>query len=1170
MPENNPGSPVIHLRLVSQYSPLEGALRIPEIAAFCNEQDMPAAGLTDTGNLFGALDFSTRMAEAGVQPIIGCTVALEHAGSRAGTAPAPPIVLLAQTQPGFRNLLHLVSGMYLDTARQLPAIRLGELDGRAEGLICLTGGAHGAIGALLREGRSAAARTLLDQLVRLFPDRLYVEIQRHGTGGSLRTRAEARTEPALLDFAYELDLPLVATTEACFPDAEFLPAHQILHGIAGGSGREPHESRYTEENRMRTADELRRRFADLPEALDNTVDIARRVSFRPEEQAPILPSFAEDEEELLRQQAREGLDRLLATIELAAAPDAYRKRLEYELDTIISMRFAGYFLIVAEFVNWAQARNIPVGPGRGSGAGSLVAYALRIVDLDPIRYGLLFERFLNPERISMPDFDIDFCEIRRDEVMEHVRERYGADRVAKIVTFNTLQARAALHDTGRVLGLARAQTDRVANAIPYNPARPISLGEAWQDLEAFRSTIAEEEKGHQLYDLASRIEGLFRNPSIHPAGIVIGDRPLIDSVPLFRDPRGRDDFQSTQYDMVWVERAGLVKFDFLSSKAQTAIRAALDFIRDAGDEIDLARIPLDDREALDLYCRADTAGLYQVEGEGMRNALLQLQPDRFEDLIAVVALYRPGPMQNIEHYCAVKHGEREMELLHPGLEPILSETYGIIVYQEQVMEIARSLAGYSLGEADILRRAMGKKKPEEMKAQKARFLAGLQQHGGLDRRQSETVYDLVLRFADYGFNKSHAAAYALVSYQTAYLKARHPAAFFAATLNAEAGASDVGRYDKISRLWTEAGRRGLEVLPPDIHRSFARFRPVNDTLPYALGAIKGVSTEACERLVAAREKDGPFASLGDLARRVNLADLKRQGLENLARAGALDALEPNRRRIAESAEELIRYSQSFHTKPEAGMGSLFDDGDLEICDPVLAEAEPYPPVERFEAERAAAGFLISGHPLDACREELEGAGVRLFSTVTEAAPGRFTVAALITGVARLVSRNQRPYARLTLSDPEGSGTVLLFDRELERCGSDLREQSLAVLDLEVSRREGRDSLVICRRLTSLEAWRKHSRRPKRQELRGLRIRLASAEAAGRVHDALGAKGADPATGCRWQVRMALRLPDLGAWAEVQLPGRYSLSSGLRQSLERERGVLALEPFSPSGHPAEAP
>ena len=1159
------GGPFVHLRLFSNYSPLEGALRIPQIVEFCTAEGMPAAGLTDSGNLFGALDFSTQLSKAGIQPIIGCTIGLMRARGPASahSIPAPPIALFAQTGEGFRNLLQLVSRMYLDHGTGVPAVDLDRVGPCANGLICLTGGAHGAIGSLVREGRREAARTLVERLASDFPDRLYIEIQRHGTGGTARTRAEAQTEPALLELAYELDLPIVATTEAYFPDETFHEAHRVLRGIAGGNGQEPYETRFTQENRLRSTAEMHALFSDLPEALANTADIARRVSCRPEEQQPILPSFAEDENELLRQSARKGLEERLAAIELAAEPDAYWKRLDYELDVIVGMKFAGYFLIVAEFVNWAHEENIPVGPGRGSGAGSLVAYSLRIVDLDPIRYGLLFERFLNPERISMPDFDIDFCEIRRDRVMEHVRGRYGEDRVAKIVTFNTLQARAALHDTGRVLGMARAQTDRVANAIPYNPARPTTLKEAWDSIEEFRKAIAEEEKGHQLYDLASRIEGLFRNPSIHPAGIVIGDRPLIDFVPLFKDPRGRDDFQSTQYDMVWVERAGLVKFDFLSSKTQTAIRSALDFIHENGDELDLSRIPLNDREALDLYCRAETAGLYQVEGEGMRNALIQLQPDRFEDLIAMVALYRPGPMQNIELYCAVKHGEEEMDLLHPGLEPILSETYGIIVYQEQVMEIARSLAGYSLGEADVLRRAMGKKKPEEMKAQKKRFLEGLRQHGGLDKKQSLALFELVKRFADYGFNKSHAAAYALVSYQTAYLKAHYPVAFFAATLNAEMGSNDAGRYAKISTLWAEARRRGIRVLPPDVNRSFARFRPADDTLPYALGAIKGVGTEASERIAEARNSGGPFTGIGDLARRVNLADLKRQGIENLARAGAFDSIEANRRRLVLSAEDLMRYSQSFHATPTTGLASLFDEEELEICEPVLAGADPFDVVSRFEEERSAAGFLISGHPLDTHQADLGQREIRFASDVSpDGDPGRCRAAGMITSVAKQISRGNKPYARITLSDPKGSATVLMFDPELGKCGDLLKEQALVELDLDVVRRDGRDGIVICRGASKFgqPKARQAEARPARDE--GLRIRVATTEAVEGVSETLSRNGAANGSGIRFRIRVALSLPDLGAWAEVQLPGRFRLTADEERALGEESGVLALERFLP--------
>ena len=1161
---NGLGGSFVHLRLFSNYSPLEGALRIPQIVELCQTDGMPAAGLTDSGNLFGALDFSTQLAKAGIQPIIGCTVGLLRSQGRSTAHPiqVPPITLIAQTGDGFRNLLKLVSGMYLDHSGPVPALALERIASSSNGLICLTGGAHGAVGTSIREGRPDAARIVVERLAAAFPDRLYVEIQRHG-GGTARTRAEAQTEPAFLDLAYDLGLPLVATTEAYFPDASFHEAHRILRGIAGGSGREPYETRYTPENRFRSTSEMRSLFADLPEAIANTVDIARRVSFRPLEQKPLLPSFAENENELLRQLASDGLTERLATIEIAAEPGEYRKRLDYELDVIISMKFAGYFLIVSEFVNWAHAENIPVGPGRGSGAGSLVAYALRIVDLDPIRYGLLFERFLNPERISMPDFDIDFCEVRRDEVMEHVQRRYGREHVAKIVTFNTLQARAALHDTGRVLGMARAQTDRVANAIPYNPARPTTLKEAWENLDDFRKAVEAEENGEQLYDLATRIEGLFRNPSIHPAGIVIGNRPLIDFVPLFKDPRGRDEFQSTQYDMVWVERAGLVKFDFLSSKTQTAVRAALEFIHAAGDDLDLSRIPLDDPKALDLYCRAETAGLYQVEGEGMRNALLQLQPDRFEDLIAVVALYRPGPMQNIEHYCAVKHGEREMDLLHPGLEPILSETYGIIVYQEQVMEIARSLAGYSLGEADVLRRAMGKKKPEEMESQKKRFLEGLREHGGLDRTQSETIYDLVLRFADYGFNKSHAAAYALVSYQTAYLKAHYPAEFFAATLNAEMGSNDANRYGKISALWTEARRRGIRVLPPDINRSYARFRPVDDALPYALAAIKGVGTEASERIARAREAGGPFSSVGDLARRVNLAELKRQGIENLAKAGAFDSVEVNRNRMVCSAEDLMRYSQSFHATPTTGLASLFEEEDLEICEPVLANVNDYGTATRFDEERSAAGFLISGHPLDAFRSKLVEEEIGLISEVgAESESGRRRVAGLITTVERQISRSNKPYARITLSDPNGSGTVLMFDRELQTAGSALKEQTLVMLDLETVQRDGRDGMVICRRLTQLDLRNEPRTRARPARVEWLRVRVDSAETASSIHEELRSNGKANGSGTRYNVRVSLRLPDLGAWAEVQLPGSFQLGTRERQALSERSGVVAIEIFQP--------
>ncbi len=1135
---------------------------------------MPAAGIADSGNLFGALDFATSLARAGIQPLIGCTVGIRQnrPSLSRNSVQAPPIVLFAQSEAGFRNLLQLVSGMYLEgtgqaeperTAANGPALDLQRLETHSDGLICLTGGPRGAIGTHLLDGQDDAARLLLERLAGTFPDRLYVEIQRHGTGGAARTRAETRTEPALLDLAYALGLPLVATTEAYFPDAGFHPAHGILRGIAARDREEPHDVRYTPENRLRSAEDLRARFADLPEALDNTADIARRISFFPQERKPILPRFAEDETQLLRDEAKRGLERRLAVIEPAAEPEVYWKRLEFELDVIVDMDFAGYFLIVANFVNWAQERNIPVGPGRGSGAGSLVAYALRIVDLDPIRYGLLFERFLNPERISMPDFDIDFCEVRRDEVIEHVRERYGAEHVAKIVTFNTLQARAALHDTGRVLGMARGQTNRIANEIPYNPAKPMTLSQAWDTLEGFRTAIDEEENGRRLFDLAVRIEGLFRNTSIHPAGVVIGNRPLIEFVPLYRDPRGQDEVQSTQYDMVWAERAGLVKFDFLSSKIQTTIRAAIDLAAERGDRIELSEIPLDDRQTLELYCRAETAGLYQVEGEGMRSVLTQVQPDRFEDLIAVVALFRPGPMENIPDYCAVKHGEQEMKLLHPGLEPILRETYGIIVYQEQVMEIARALAGYSLGDADILRRAMGKKKPEEMKAQRTKFLAGLRERGGLNEKQASEIYELVLKFADYGFNKSHAAAYALVSYQTAWLKAHYPLEFYAASLDAEAESSDTARFDKISKLLEEARRRGIPLSPPDVNRSCARFRPVDDSLPYALGAVKGVGIEACKLIDDAREAEGPFRSVGDLARRADLGALGRKGIENLARVGAFDSLAANRRSVMLSAEDLIRYSKSFQKKELEDLPpSLFGDEEVEVFEPALVETEDFDPAQRFAEEREAAGLLISGHPIDAHRAELDRRQVCLASAVTvDSAPGTHKAAGMISSVTHHTSRRNMPYARITLSDPDGNATVLMFDRDLEASRAALKEQSLVRLDLEVVQRGNRDGMVLCRRVRPLDSPEPGATRREAVRDEGLRIRIECAEAAEGVRAALDRNGANGA-GTRTQVRVALRIADIGAWAELELPGWFRLDDVTRNSLTKETGVIGLERFDP--------
>src|SRR5229473_636727 len=761
---------------------------------------MPALALTDTGNLFGALEFAQAASEAGIQPIIGCELGLrrESDGRAIRIGPAPPpdsVVLLAQNERGYRNLLKLVSKSFLETAGgEPPQLDIAAFEGSSDGLLLLTGGPAGPLGRLLLEGQGPAAEALLARLALLFPGRLYVELMRHGLA------AEDRIEAALIDLAYAHDLPLVATNGVFFATAEFYEAHDVLLCIAEGTVvGEPNRRRLTQQHHFKAPAAMRLLFADVPEAIVN----ARRCAYMPEPRKPILPPFptpsGRDETEELRAMAWEGLDLRLRTqvfrpgmseSERDEAAKPYRERLDFELGVIIQMGFAGYFLIVAEFIQWAKGSDIPVGPGRGSGAGSVVAWALTITDLDPLRFGLLFERFLNPERVSMPDFDIDFCQDRRDEVIRYVQQKYGRARVAQIITFGTLQARAVLRDVGRVLGMPYGQVDRLSKLVPYNPAHPVTLEKAIASEPQLQQQRDSDEAVARLLTIALKLEGLYRHASTHAAGVVIGDRPLAELVPLYRDPRS--DMPVTQFNMKWVELAGLVKFDFLGLKTLTVLARCLELLAARGITLDLANLPLDDRASYELLARGDTVGVFQVEGAGVRDMLKKLRPDRFEDIIAVVSLYRPGPMENIPRYIAVKHGEEAPDYLHPALEEILKETHGIMIYQEQVMQIAQVLAGYTLGGADLLRRAMGKKIQSEMNAQRQLFVEGAAARG-VGRGRAELIFDQMAKFAGYGFNKSHAAAYALVAYQTAYLKANHPVEFMAASMTLDLGNTDKDR-----------------------------------------------------------------------------------------------------------------------------------------------------------------------------------------------------------------------------------------------------------------------------------------------------------------------------------------------------------------------------------------
>ncbi len=805
--------PFVHLRMHSAYSLLEGALTIPKLVALAAAHEAPALALTDSNNLFGALEFSEAMAGAGIQPIVGCTLALTFTAEHEpgpGADPRGPkadgrIALLAKDETGYANLMRLSTSAYFRAAESGdPLITIGELWDHAEGLIALTGGPEGVIDPAFAEDNPELARSRLETLRAMFGDRLYVELQRHGLAH------ERAVEPHLVQLAYDMELPLVATNEPFFAATDDFEAHDALICIAQGSYVAVDERRrLSPEHYFKSADEMRALFADLPEALANTVEIAQRCAYRPEQRDPILPPFltggeatsalAETEAAELRRQAEAGLQERIAQHGTAPGEDAasYAKRLAFELDVITGMNYQGYFLIVADFIKWTKGQGIPVGPGRGSGAGSLVAYALTITDLDPIRFGLLFERFLNPERVSMPDFDIDFCQDRRDEVIAYVRERYGADRVAHIITFGKLQARAVLRDVGRVLQMPYGQVDRLCKLVPMNPANPVTLPQAIAGEPRLQEERDKDPIVAKLLDIGQRLEGLYRHASTHAAGVVIADRPLIDLVPLYRDARAQ--LPATQFNMKWAEAAGLVKFDFLGLKTLTVIDTARQLIARDGPDIDPAKIPLDDAMSYELMQRGDTVGVFQLEGQGMRDALRKLKPDRFEDIIAIVALYRPGPMDNIDTYVNRKHGREEIETLHPSIEPILAETYGVIIYQEQVMQIAQVLSGYSLGEADLLRRAMGKKIKKEMDgAAKSRFVEGAIANG-VNKGRAEYIFELVAKFAGYGFNKSHAAAYALIAYQTAYLKANYPAEFVAASMTL-----DMGNADKLNGFAQEA------------------------------------------------------------------------------------------------------------------------------------------------------------------------------------------------------------------------------------------------------------------------------------------------------------------------------------------------------------------------------
>jgi len=1143
----------VHLRVHSAYSLSEGAIRVKEMAKMCCEMKMPAVAMTDSDNLFGGLEFSSACMDAGVQPIIGCQLSL----GREDCEGRDPIVLLVQNDTGYRNLLKLLGLAYLgdkDADSSLePEVTVENLKAHAEGLILLTGGALGPVGRLLLEGQGEAAETLLLSLKGIFPGNLYIEIMRHGLD------IEKRTEKAFVDFAYKHDLPLVATNEAYFTTPDMYEAHDALICIAAGAYvSQPERRRLTRQHYFKSAEEMSALFADLPEAIENTIVIAQRTASMVETIDPILPPYdcgeGRTEEDELRAQASDGLEKRLNTqvftdtmddTEKEHAAKPYRERLDYELGVINDMGFPGYFLIVADFIYWSKEHGIPVGPGRGSGAGSVVAWALTITDLDPLRWGLLFERFLNPERVSMPDFDIDFCQDRRDEVIRYVQEKYGRDHVAQIITFGKLQARAVLRDVGRVLEMPYGQVDRICKMVPNNPANPMTLSEAIESEPEFRQTIEDDVEVQRLVGIGRQLEGLFRHASTHAAGVVIGDRPLDELIPLYRDPRS--DMPVTGFNMKFVEKAGLVKFDFLGLKTLTVLEKAVELVGESGTEVDLSSLPLDDENTYAMMGRGETTGVFQLESTGMRDVLRKLKPDTFEDIIAVVALYRPGPMDNIPSYIARKHGEEKPDYLYPSLEGILKETFGIMIYQEQVMQIAQELSGYSLGGADLLRRAMGKKDQAEMDKQKQLFVDGAKAKG-VPEAKASMIFDQVNKFAGYGFNKSHAAAYALVAYQTAYFKANYPVEFLAASMTL-----DINNTDKLNLFRQELDRLDYPLYGPDINKSSADFKVErvegkDNGVRYALAAVKNVGGAAMEALVEERDKNGPFKDLADLADRIDSRAVNKRQLENLVRAGAFDSLAQNRHQTFLGIETLLRHAHAAAEARNSDQIGLFGGEAAPLLAMTLPDTPEWPPTERMKQEFDAVGFYLTGHPLDAYGQSLKRIKAKPSAEIIrEGRPGSFNMAGTVIGKKERTSGKGNRYAFVQLSDSSGIYEITVFSEILAQCREMLEVGNSLFLKAGVQF-EGETPRITVNSLEPLD-------KVAAKAAVGLKVDISSDASIPALDVTLS--GANGQTRGRGEVRIVARLED-NTEVEMTLEGGYSITPEVMQQLRAIPGIDELQ------------
>ncbi len=1146
-------APFVHLRLHSEFSVVDGLVRIEDAVQAAVADGQGALALTDGGNLFGAVRFYKTARAKGVKPILGCDLAVTNDGDRDHPH---RLLVLVQDQAGYLNLCELLSRAYLENQhRNRAEVRSDWLDGAAtRGLIALSGAADGEVGAQLLAGNRAAARAAAQRLAAAFPNRFYLELQRAGRNGD-----DACTS-ASLALALELALPVVATHPVQFVDASEFRAHEarvcIAEGYTLADPRRPR--RFTAQQYFKSAAEMAELFRDVPAALANTIEIARRCNLQLVLGKPRLPDFPTPPgvtlDEHCRNLALEGLERrLLKLFPDAAERDrqrpAYVGRLEWELATIAKMGFSGYFLIVADFINWAKENGIPVGPGRGSGAGSLAAYSLNITDLDPLRYELLFERFLNPERVSMPDFDIDFCQDNRDRVIDYVKRKYGAAAVSQIATFGTLGAKAVVRDVGRVLDLPYTKCDTLSKLIPHNPADPWTLERALAEEPAFAEAVKADEEYAELVELSKPLEGLTRNVGMHAGGVLIAPGKLTDFCPLYC-AQGAPDAVVSQFDKDDVEAIGLVKFDFLGLTTLTILDLALRYVKqlDPMSTLTLDDLPLDDAKTYEVFRRADTTAVFQFDSQGMRGMLKRAKPSVLEDLIALNALYRPGPMDLIPEFCDRKHGKR-IEYLDPRLEPILGPTYGVMTYQEHVMTIAQVIGGYTLGGADLLRRAMGKKKPEEMAQQREIFLKGAVERG-MPENKAQLLFDQMEKFAGYGFNKSHAAAYALVAYQTAYFKAHHPAAFMAANLSAL-----MGETDSVKVLVEDSRALGLTIEAPDVNRGTYRFEPVDaKTIRYGLGAIKGTGQGAIEHLLAVRAS-GRFTSLFDFCARVDRRIVNRRVIEALVRAGAFDALDADRAKLLASVGRAMEAAD--RADASAGQASLFG-GAMEAAAVEYVAAAPWSERERLANEKLALGYYFSGHLFKEYEAEARRLASLKLADVRPAAggPGMRSDPIRIAGIivsARAQNTRRGRIGVIVLDDATAAIEITVFAELFDRKRALLKEDTLVFVTGRVRAGDGERLSVLADEIIDLAEARARAQAALRIEVDGVAsvAKLKDALVPYRVANGNGEGNG----GCR----VVLHVANRGGCADLRLPDAWRVRGDERlleelRAQPRVRGV----------------